>query len=248
VDIDNLFILIIVFSFVARAIGEAMKAGKKGPAQHLPGQRPQRPGLPQQRPGLPQQRPELPQQRSERQEPQARFPVERAPAEAPAQKQSSEELAAEMIPDELWRILTGQPKPRPSPPPPARAPSEAWTGEADVDEELGYEEAEAAWEATDLTREDREAQELLERRAEVARDHERTPETYQPAVVSMETEPATTPVRHAAFHQKIDQPQVLPGIRRRTAPSIGRIVGAGPHALRRAVLLQEILGKPKGLE
>jgi hypothetical protein len=245
VDFDNLFILIIIFSFVARAIGEAMKAGKKGPGQQ-PGQRPQRPGLPQQRQELPQQRTGLPQQQGEQLEHPSRFPVERAPVEAPAQKQSQEELAAEMIPDELWRILTGQPKPRSAQVP---APQQQ-SYEADVDEELErYEEGAAeGWGAGDLTREDREAEQLIERREEAALEYSRAPETYQPVVVSLETDPAPTPIRHAAFHKKIDQAQVLPGFTRRQAPSITRLAGAGPQALRRAVLMQEILGKPKGLE
>jgi hypothetical protein len=239
-DFDNLFILIIIFSFVARAIGEAVKGGKKGPGQQ-PGQRPQqRPGLPQQRP----QQQELPRH-DEPREYASRFPIERPPAEAPAQKQSAEDVAAEMIPDELWRILTGQPKPQRTQTP---APQESY--EADVDEELGaYDQAAPeGWGATDLTREDREAQELTERRADVAREHERTPETYQPLVVSMETEPAPTPVRHAAFHAKYDSPQVLPGFQRNRGASLARIAGGGPQALRRAVILQEVLGKPKGLE
>ena len=162
-DFDNLFILLIIFSFIARAVGEALKGGKKPPGEQqgprVPPRRVERrplPGSPpqQQRPGRLQPAP-----RGERLEPQPRsraagmrdrtLPrVETRPAPAPEQ-------ASDMIPAELWEILTGQRRP------PAPAPRPA-PDEADDDEELIPDEESLL--VPEVSREDEEAAELIRRR------------------------------------------------------------------------------------
>lgn len=236
-DVDNLIILFIILSFIARAVGDVLKGGKKGPDQK-----------PQPRQRLPQQAPrqQLPQSRAEssqrppRQQPQ-RMGQRTSPAAERGQRTSSaEERAAELIPAELWEILTGQQRPAPSSRP------QPVPDEADDDEELVADEESLI--VPETTREDRDVDELLRSRREAADLRARGPEPYRPLVVSLETPPLPTAARHAAFHQKHAAQDPARVIRRGPAPGIARLAGSQPGALRRAIILQEVLGKPKGLE
>jgi hypothetical protein len=230
VDFDNIFILIIIFSFLARAIGEAVK-GKKAPPPQRPPQRQRLPGVPpRSEQSLPPQQGQAPQQRQ---------------GQAPQQRQAPER-AADMIPDDLWMILTGQP--RPTAPLPAPVPTDAGgDDEMEPDEELVPDEEEVF--QPRMSNEARQVEELRRSRAEVAYRRTQARDPDRPVIVSLETEPLPSAARHARFHEKVDPLAVVAIVQRgRSGPSIGRIAGAEPQALRRAIVLQEILGKPRGLE
>ena len=229
-DFDNIFILIIIFSFLARAIGEAVK-GKKAPPPQRPPQRQRLPGVPpRSEQSLPPQQGQAPQQRQ---------------GQAPQQRQAPER-AADMIPDDLWMILTGQP--RPTAPLPAPVPTDAGgDDEMEPDEELVPDEEEVF--QPRMSNEARQVEELRRSRAEVAYRRTQARDPDRPVIVSLETEPLPSAARHARFHEKVDPLAVVAIVQRgRSGPSIGRIAGAEPQALRRAIVLQEILGKPRGLE
>jgi hypothetical protein len=236
VDFDNLFILLIIFSFIARVIGDALKGGKKPPGGAPPGRRP------------------LPRPDEQSTRPQPRPPGRmlpdggvrgRAPARAEAPARPAPERASDasdMIPDELWQILTGQPRP-PARPRPVPVPV---PDEADEDEELIPDEESLL--VPEVSTEDRDAAELIKRRrAEVAR-RERGPDIYRPKVVSLEREPLPTAARHAAFHVKHDPQAAAKVLHREPPPGLARIMGTDAGALRRAIILNEVLGRPKGLE
>jgi hypothetical protein len=254
VDFDNIFILIIIFSFLARAIGEAVK-GKKAPPPQRPPQRQRLPGVPpRSEQSLPPQQGQAPQQRQGQapQQRQGQAPQQRqgqAPqqrqGQAPQQRQAPER-AADMIPDDLWMILTGQP--RPTAPLPAPVPTDAGgDDELEPDEELVPDEEEVF--QPRMSNEARQVEELRRSRAEVAYRRTQARDPDRPVIVSLETEPLPSAARHARFHEKVDPLAVVAIVQRgRSGPSIGRIAGAEPQALRRAIVLQEILGKPRGLE
>jgi hypothetical protein len=135
--------------------------------------------------------------------------------------------AEDMVPSELWEILTGQQRPQPTPVPRAPAP--------DVeDEEIGYEEA--------IVLEDVSA-ETRRSRFEEAVSLETMPVRYEPNVVSLETTPDPKK-RHLAFHQKVDQPPLEALAARRIRP----LHFTTAADLRRAIVIQTILGPPKALE
>jgi hypothetical protein len=188
--------------------------------EHL--RRKQQPPPPQRRPMPPQQRP-LPQPRVE--DARTRAPQAKQPVEA---SRSEDMSAAAMLPDELWEILTGQPKPgsRPTAPP---AP--------DVEDE--FVEDEEALVREDVTVETRR------RTYEEAVSLEELPRREVPEVVSMEGPPPSPRVRHAAFHAKVGAdpaPQIAAALR----PELPELRRLGE--LRKAVLAHTILGPPKALE
>jgi hypothetical protein len=85
-----------------------------------------------------------------------------------------------------------------------------------------------------------------ERSTELARRVEHPP----PVIVSLETEPALPSARHTAFHKKVDQPKP-PAVQLKAPTAAPAMLGldlSDRPALQRAILLQEILGKPKALE
>ncbi len=155
--------------------------------------------------------------------------------------------AADMVPDDLWSILTGETRPR-----------------GGVDVEVGDEEepdtpwSEAAdrrsWEPADtvepaaadlepdiepvsLEYEGPEAY-SLERTDHRASSLERT--DFEP-IERRVPDPET---RHRAFHAFIDRPRPT---RRRRKSAVGRAL-QDPESLRNAFVLAEVLGRPKGLE
>jgi hypothetical protein len=217
--VDELFPILLAIVFIVGPLLEALKRKGKPPQQP-----PQRRTPPPQR--VPQQR--LPQ-------PPSRM-------EEVTTKPRSEESAATMVPGDLWEILTGQkelPVPTtPQPMPERKRPSwdVVYDPEADDDEETEFDEAAVRDDVDVETRRMRVEGQSLERL-------ERHPE---PIIISLEENLPTAAQRHAAFHQKITA--VAPVVA--AAPSPGRVLlplGNLPE-LRRAFLLQEILGKPKGLE
>ena len=130
--------------------------------------------------------------------------------------------ASTMVPAELWEILTGEKRPSPLPQP---LPPDAELEEA-ADEEANTVE--------DVTVEVRRG------RMEEAISLEELPRRAPPVVVSMETTPDPKR-RHAQFHEKIADVATVQS----TAPHEWL---STPAELRRAFVLQTILGPPKSLE
>lgn len=125
------------------------------------------------------------------------------------------------VPDDVWGVLTGQ-----------RGPAEWQEAEEDLTtlEVEAPEEALSAWE------------EGLQRTAET-----RVPVVHEPPrVVSLETAPLAPGARHAAFHQKYDS--TVPRLQRRRAGPAAALGLRGRESLRRAVILKEVLGTPRGLD
>ncbi len=229
----GLFLVFIIIALVARAI-EAMTKGKNGPQGPPPQRRP---------------RPQY-----ERPHGTTTLP-RRAPGELPSGQRpeparpSAEDAATAMIPDDLWEILTGTPKPRPAPAPPPQRQPEPVYAEADADEEAGAFDV-ARDETAEYERRRRleEAQRQLEheqlldrrRRGEEMYTADKAPEVY-----SLERPLPPAAVRHAAFHEKVDVPVVVRPRARRPPARAWLFSG---DDMKRAIVLQEVLGRPKGLE
>jgi hypothetical protein len=174
----------------------------------------------------PQQRP-LPQPRVE--DARTRTPVRtQQPVEASRTEDTS---AAAMLPDELWEILTGQPKPKP-------ARSGPYAPAPDVEDEVVVDE-----EA--VIREEAQVPTRRRRSFDEAVSLEKMPRRAPPEVVSMEGPPPAPAVRHAAFHAKVD-PGSAPNIAEPIRPEIPEL--RRPRDLRKALLAHTILGPPKALE
>ena len=176
-------------------------------------------------PPPPQQRRPLPRQPESARIPQpSREAPSRVATPEPVATRTEDVSAAEMLPDELWEILTGQPKPRPAPPPPAPDVEDEET----ADEEL-------------ITAEDVNI-ETRRTRFEEAVSVEAPPPREYPVVVSMEDVPDPRK-RHAAFHEKIQQTSLAA-----PAAIAGPRYFSTPADLRRAIIMQVVLGPPKALE
>ncbi len=222
-DLDPTWIFIILF--VLLPLIQRILEGARGGPNRRPGQPPTRPRVP----------PPPPRQT---QAPQPR-PDSGADQEPP-------ERAADLIPADLWEILTGERRlPPPAPPQPARHRAPAPVQEADIDEELS--EDEEARPARVEPDEDAAATELLRRREHAtarAREVRREPEQ----IISLETELLPEPLRHAAFHDQLKKAAaaavIVPPVRsRRVILSL-----ENRSDLMRAIILHEVLGRPKGLE
>lgn len=156
---------------------------------------------------------------------QQRLPQAPSRIEESRTKPRAEESAATMVPDDLWEVITGQ----------KRTPAPIQY-EPDFDEEA-FEVAPEVLPTEDVNVEVRrgrvEAQSL-----ETISRHE------VPIVISLEENLPTAAERHAAFHQKISAP--VPIVER---PKAHHLLGLTNRSeIQRAFLLQEVLGKPKGLE
>jgi hypothetical protein len=230
--LDDLFTLLIFVLFIAGPIIERVLRGARGQQQRPPQRRP-----------VPGQRP-----------PQRTLPGTYAPPQPqpqPRETTSSQPAdATDLVPAELWEILTGQPRPTAPPPQPRTPPSRVLTpaqAEAEDEEDETLEVSGAETRGSD---EESALDELLKRRergTELARKVEHAP----PVIVSLETEPALPSARHVAFHKKVDPkpkaaaPKVkVPAV----TPAMALLDFNDRTALQRAVLLQEVLGKPKALE
>ena len=230
---EDLFTLLIFILFIAGPILERVLRGARGKQQQ------QRP--PQRRP-MPGPRP-----------PQRSIPGSYTPPQPQSRETAQTQAgdATDLVPSELWEILTGQQ--RPTAPPPSRTtpPSRVLTPsqvEAEDEEDEAIEVVSAEARGSD---EESALDELLRRRergTELARRVEHPP----PVIVSLETEPALPSARHAAFHRKVDPAPraAAPQVVAPTAPGAIRLGldFQDRSALQRAVLLQEVLGKPKALE
>lgn len=161
--------------------------------------------------------------------------------------------AADMVPEDLWAVLTGEQRPaRPAPPPPPSRPEARPEPPVEA----------AAWEVESERKQvdallqgriDEQRREVRERDERIRRSRLARPEHLRPAprVVSLETPLGDPEKRHRRFHDKMDAI---------TATEVGRSSGGGKGErmldalalgsqaeLRRALILQEVLGTPRSM-
>lgn len=179
-------------------------------------------------------------------------PLETRPGEVSPRSAEREPVkAADMVPDDLWAVLTGEERPREgveadreerpaataepraeppaAEPPPAEEPArweEAWTPRA-----------EPRWRMDDV--EEAPAPVSLEHHGPEAYSLE----TFEREPVSLETPLDPPDVRHRRFHESIASPP----LRRTRRSPIGRALRS-TESLRQAFVLSEVLRPPKGLE
>lgn len=231
---DDLFLLLFFIIFIVGPVLEkVLKGGKRPPQRPLPGQ----PPAPGPR-SLPGQRPQP-------------LPRAQVPESANAPAPSRAENSVDVLPADLWEMLTGQrpapggpvatgPAPR-APEPVRREPVEAEPFEAEL-EELEVSRP------VPPPRDERTEVEGLMRRREREMIEARSVRHEAPTVVSLEASLLPEPRRHQAFHQRIEAAAALQmDVTKSDLPAF-RIDALGRSELRRAVLLKEILGPPKGLE
>lgn len=220
---DPAILLIIIF-IVAPLIERLLKAGKG--AQQPPQQKPQQRMPPQ---PFPQRQP---QQR--RREPVAGRP------------ENEDDAAAAMLPDDLWEILTGE-KRSPQLPVPQEEPEEFadsynvedYPEEAHSLEDLASLEGPTPGEwVSDIPE---ETAVIVPADAYVRP----LPKRDVPRVVSLEELDFDDQKRHEEFHDRLDS-LAGPARVRRPKPSAYRF--NTDEDLRRAIVMNEILGTPKGLE
>jgi hypothetical protein len=187
----------------------------------------------------------------------ARGPVGGASPDEPWSDEPSD--ASDMIPDDLWEILTGERRQRPAAGPPTPPPEAGlpYGSSGEEQEEPGWytyedepEVSPAPAAGSDRWHTGHSAE---GRRVESAReDHERgvhsadrapvheAPPLHVFDVASVPTDRA----RHAAFHRRFDEVKSEPPARRPERLFHLR----SRDELRRAIIMKEILGRPKGLE
>ena len=158
--------------------------------------------------------------------------------------------ASDMVPDDLWEVMTGERRQRDTPDAATdtgSAGSAPWS--VDPDEAPAAGDAVASEEPqTDLGGWESEPwmDDSSASREPVSLEYE-GPEAYTletPAPKPIEREVPTSEARHRAFHRLIDKPKAKR--KRRMSPLIRSL--RSPDGLRQAVLLKEVLGPPKGLE
>lgn len=145
-----------------------------------------------------------------------------------------------------------QKRERPAPPAPAPVPVPATKvparrpsldDEVEFPREIGDEDAEAA-EFVRSHRRDVQAdvQAVLDQQKKVLAS--RAPDRVS-RVVSLEVEPLPARERHRRFHEKVDRP--APVVAAVPTP-MQRLGLSGPEDLRRAFIVREVLGPPRGLD
>lgn len=187
--------------------------------------------------------------------PQQRPPTQRPlPGPPPARRSETEEVsgksadsASVMIPDDLWQILTGERRPPAQSQPAPAPPKQPW----DVVYVPPPEEAEADEEALvteDVNVETRRSSREIESYEEARRRP--APQTLEqpPVIVSLEQEILPAPARHVAFHERLAaSADLATSVPQR--PAAAPLLPFGdPGELRRAFILQEVLGRPRGLD
>lgn len=233
---DPTLLIIIVF-VLAPLIERLLKAGKQVPPELPPRQRP--------RPRL--ETPQRTQHDQQQQEARNRVVV-----------REKDDEAATMLPDDLWEILTGEKRAPPPPPAP-----ETEVGDFEEAESL---ETTSAGEWISLPPEPEPAPPPVPARppsawsdyqtgrgvpARDARPPIRMEEGYErplprhepPRVASLEALEIDDETRHDAFHRKLEATRQAP---RRITPHAWRFTG--DDDVRRAIVMAEVLGRPKGLE
>lgn len=220
---EGLPIILFVIFLLMSVVEKVLK--KPGPGDGPPpGRRPP-----------PRQQPRPPEVRR----PGERRPVQPMPRPMPPLSSGGQTTgrADEMIPEDFWRELTGQARPRPTPPaaPVPRSPADlpSW-------DEGAIAEIEAA---DDEEAEVTAVRSLEEYRREIVL-HE------PPRIVSLETMPLPPERRHAAYHARLEQAAALEVD---VTPESGLAMSLrarlqNPAGIRDALILTEVLGRPKGLE
>lgn len=239
---EDLFpVLVVLFLIVAPILEKLFKAGRQAgqPPQHPP-----------QRRTRPVERQRLPDGRT-------------MTTSRPAEEQEARD-ASDLLPAELWEILTGQkrqprpeqPDPEPERPDPHRQERELPApqvtlkrqslAERRAEVERKRAERMAARRGERVYDEEAAAADVMRRR-EQSQATRRLYDHSAPQVVSLEVEPPPEPVRHAAFHEKLNR--LAKTTPRRQPVSGGLDLDLDDQAsLQRAILLQEVLGRPKGLD
>lgn len=171
-------------------------------------------------------------------------------------RQGTAGSASDMVPDDLWELLTGQKRTATTAPAPAGP-----------EEETGFEATDRPLEAGDRPLESWDADlepamepteyEPLDVRYEDGRvstppapweavdEGASLESTNLPEAYSLEQPVPTEKVRHAAFHRRLDALPPPARTRRKLHPDLKLETAAD---LRRAVILKEVLGTPKGFE
>lgn len=176
-------------------------------------------------------------------------PMEPPPDEIDAPSSDREPVqASEMVPDDLWAVLTGEQRPgRPDDVPVETEQDEEWStfegfGERAHRERI--ERVEEPEEARTAAGSDWSAAPDPEEAYSLERlDYEPVP--YEPVPYEpLERAVPSAEARHRAFHEKVDRPVPTRPRRRST---VGRALGR-PETLRHAIILNEVLGPPKGLD
>ncbi|MGH7477435.1 MAG: hypothetical protein ACRELD_14300, partial [Longimicrobiales bacterium] len=150
--------------------------------------------------------------------------------------------AADMGPDDLWELLTGErrrraPEPRPAPEPPRRVPAKVALPRApEAEPEPSYNDV-----AIDELQYD---QDRRLARSEARSLEAITPPEY-PEIVSLETEPLPAERRHTLFHERLDASALEV---QRATPLTVHLGLDSARDVRRAFVLREILGPPRALD
>jgi hypothetical protein len=171
-----------------------------------------------------------------------------APAQRPAppSRQDPEPAgAADMVPDDLWEILTGERRPSTPPAELPRETEEPWMAEPGPEwqEEPRWEpEPEPVSEERFEPRPWLDSPEAMrdEDAPEPAEIQLPTPEPDRPLLAARPPRPPRPP--RVSLREVVEAPRVV----RRKSPLIRSL--QSQEGLRQAVLLKEILGRPKGLD
>jgi hypothetical protein len=157
--------------------------------------------------------------------------------------------AADMVPDDLWEILTGEKRQRPTPAEP-RSQDVDWYEDEEVAEEAieePYRAQEERW--PDEPAWEREADPRFQERFEPAPWHDERQDleekvAFQPeeALIVPDERRARTARPRVSLRTVVEAPRV----ERQVSPLMQAL--QNPDGLRQAVLLREILGRPKGLD
>ncbi len=153
--------------------------------------------------------------------------------------------AADMIPEDLWAILTGEPRPgtRRSP----STPPSPWSDEPDPRPASAGPEPWLEAPAAEPARPDTSWSDALDRdeyRSRPAPPEPVSLEYVGPEAITLETLPPEPEIRQAAFHARLHatEPDSHSPVHRAALRRWLR----RPGGLRRAVVLAEILGPPRG--
>jgi hypothetical protein len=232
--VDPAILLIIIF-IVAPLIERLLKAGKPNPP--------------------PQQRmPQRPRQRLPQEQQSEEWEADEQEQAGGYRAESRGDPAAEMLPDDLWEILTGERRP-PQRPGPRPGPDASQPREIDYSLEEGR-----SLEGSSL--EDEALLQAPQREASSSGEWSTEPDAIEvvlpaepyirpnplrpvPKVVSLEELSFDPDQRHDEFH---DMLHTLGGPARVRRPALSAYRFKTDEDLRRAIVMAEILGTPRGLE
>jgi hypothetical protein len=169
-----------------------------------------------------------------------------APADRPPPPRSRPDPqpaeASDMIPDDLWEILTGERRERPQPAEDRPEPEEPWMAEPDErwkEEPLWEREPEPSMEERFEPRPWMDSPEAM-------RDEELPKTVEVPVPAPVDDRPLLAPRPPRAPRVSLREVVEAPRVQRRKSPLMRSL--QSQDGLRQAVLLKEILGRPKGFE